>query len=175
MATRSDDVRGTKWFGHGGSIHAVESTPSRNVVEPLSGHAAPNSTILQVQKPLVSSVTTTIILQDPWELYEAQARVFLERNIILARHRNRKFELVNVQRLMMEPAVAQSLVEIISRCSHHSFPRLHGFLEHENYYFLVWEPANFTLNEVLASECYITEAELAQIVWPVRTGPCGFL
>lgn len=145
------------------------------MVELLSGHAAPNSTILQDQKPLVSSVTTKVILQDPWEFYKAQARVFLEQNIILAQHQNRKSELVNVQQLMMEPAVAQSLVEIISRCSHQSFPRLHDFLEHGNYYFLVWEPADFTLNEVLASECYITEAELAQIVWPVRTGPCGFL
>lgn len=98
----------------------------------------------------------------------------LERNIILARHRNRKFELLNVQRLMMEPAVAQSLVEIISRCSHHSLFAWIS-LEHENCYFLVWEPADFTLNEVLASECYTAEAELAQIVWPVRTGLCGFL
>lgn len=30
----------------------------------------------------------------------------------------------------------------------------------------MWEPTEFSLNEVLASTCRITENELAQIVWP---------
>lgn len=166
MTTGRDDVRGTKWFGHENSTDTTESTPDRNVAR-LFGHTLPKSTILANQKPTLSSRATKITLQDPWECYEARARIFLERNIILARRRDRKFELVNVQRLTVGPGVAQSLVEVISRCPHQSFLRLHGFLEHGNCYFLVWEPAEFTLNEVLASECYITEAELAQIVWPV--------
>ena len=165
MTTERDDVRRTKWFGGDVSIDATQSAHDRDVAELSSSHAVPDSTLLQKLKPKASSVATKIILQDPWELYEARARIF--RNVILARHRKNKLELVNVQRLTTEPAVAQSLVETINRCSHHSFPRLHNFLEHENRYFLVWEPAEFTLNEVLASTCYITEAELAQIVWPV--------
>ena len=168
MSTGRDDVRGTKWFGHENSTDTTESTPDRNLAR-LFGHTLPNSTILANQKPRLSSCATKITLQDPWELYEARARIFLDRNIILARLRDRRFELVNIQRLTVEPAVAQSLVEVISRCPHRSFLRLHGFLKHGDCYFLVWEPAEFTLNEVLASECYITEAELAQIAWPVRT------
>lgn len=163
--TERDDVRRTKWFGGDASIDATQSAHDQGVAELSSSHAVPDSTLLQKRKPKASSVATKIILQDPWELYEARARIF--RNVILARHRKRKLELVNVQRLTTEPVVAQSLVETIGRCSHHSFPCLHDFLQHENRYFLVWEPAEFTLNEVLASTCYITEAELAQIVWPV--------
>ena len=166
MSTGRDDVRGTKWFGHENSTDTTESTPDRNLAR-LFGHTLPNSTILANQKPRLSSCATKITLQDPWELYEARARIFLDRNIILARLRDRRFELVNIQRLTVEPAVAQSLVKVISRCPHHSFLHLHGFLEHGKCYFLVWEPAEFTLNEVLASECYITEAELAHIAWPV--------
>ena len=167
MTTERDDARRTKWFGGDASIDTTESAHDRDVAELPSSHAIPDSTLLQKRKPMASSVATKIILQDPWELYEARAKIFLERNVILARHRKRKLELVNVQQITTEPAVAQSLVETINRCSHHSFPRLHDFLQHENRYFLVWEPAEFTLNEVLASTCYITEAELAQIVWPV--------
>jgi hypothetical protein len=34
----------------------------------------------------------------------------------------------------------------------------------------MWEPTEFSLSEVLASTCRITEKELAQIIWPVRAG-----
>ena len=166
MTTERNDVRRTKWFGGDVFVDTTQSAHNQDVEELSSSHAVPDSTLLQKLKPMVSSVAMKNILQDPWELYEARARIF-ERNVILARHRKRKLELVNIQRLTMEPVVARSLVETIDRCSHHSFPRLHDFLQHENRYFLVWESAEFTLNEVLASRCYITEAELAQIIWPV--------
>lgn len=166
MTTKRNDVRRTtKWFGGDASIDATKHAWSRRggaVVQPRR----PGFHVIAETKTYGILSRYEIILQDPWALYEARARIF-ERNVILARHRKRKLELVNVQRLTTEPAVAQSLVETINRCSHHSFPRLYDFLQHENRYFLVWEPAEFTLNEALVSECYITEAELAQIVWPV--------
>jgi hypothetical protein len=112
------------------------------------------------------------MLQDPWEIYEPCAGIFYGRPLILARHRKYKKEFVHVQVCAVERPTIETMVQTIDQHTHRSFPRLLNVLQHGKRYFLVWEPTEFSLNEVLASTCRITENELAQIVWPVRAGSC---
>jgi hypothetical protein len=173
MVLKGADVRGTRWFGEHKPIYAQHQHQSPCAVPALrTSHASPETTLSQELEAEKSSITAQAPNHDPWQIYEARASIFLGRNVVVARHRRNHSELVHVQWLAMEPAAAHSLVQTITRCSHHSFPRLLGFLQRENRSFLVWEPAEFSLNEVLASQCYILEAELAQMIWPVRANPC---
>lgn len=85
----------------------------------------------------------------------------------LAQDCGNKAELAHIQELGLTLDQAQSLVRMIGKCSHRSFPALQRFLQHDGRYFLVWELTELSLNKVFASKCPITESELAQIVWPV--------
>jgi hypothetical protein len=62
------------------------------------------------------------------------------------------------------------MVQVIDQHAHRSFLRLLNVLQDGKRYLLMWEPTEFSLSEVLASMCRITEKELAQIIWPVRAG-----
>lgn len=88
----------------------------------------------------------------------------------LAQDCGNKAELAHIQELGLTLDQAQSLVRMIGKCSHRSFPALQRFLQHDGRYFLVWELTELSLNKVFASKCPITESELAQIVWPVLKG-----
>ena len=105
--------------------------------------------------------------QDPWTLYEGRIRLFHGCEVTLARSRTCKSQFVGIQLLAMEATAARMLVRTIEQYRHRSFPRLIDFLNHESQFYLVWEPVELSLSEVLASECDITENEIAELVWPV--------
>ena len=105
--------------------------------------------------------------QDPWSLYEGRIRLFHGCEVTLARSRTCKSQFVGIQLLAMEATAARMLVRTVGQYRHRSFPRLIDFLNHENQFYLVWEPIELSLSEVLASECDITENEIAELVWPV--------
>lgn len=84
------------------------------------------------------------------------------------RRRWNKMELVNIQELSMEPPQLESLVQTVNQYSGRNFLRLLDIYRQGNRCFLVWEPVELSLNEVLASRCAITETGLAEIVWPVN-------
>ena len=166
MATERVNARGTQWFGESPTIHGQQ--PSRDGPGLLSTQVHPETGLSQKPNLAKSTVAVQITQQDPWQLYEPWGILFFDRNWIVARHRQSPSDLVNIQVLTMESSVAHSLVQTINQCSHRSFPHLLNVLQLENRYYLVWEPVEFSLSEVLASECHITEAELAQLIWPVR-------
>jgi hypothetical protein len=56
------------------------------------------------------------------------------------------------------------MVQVIDQHAHHSFLQLLNALQDGKRYFLMWEPTEFSLSEVLASTCRITEKEPAQII-----------
>ena len=59
------------------------------------------------------------------------------------------------------------MVEAMNQVSHPSFPTLLECYHHGDDAILVWEPAELSVNEILASRCPITESEIAAIVRPV--------
>lgn len=110
--------------------------------------------------------------QDPWVIYDkvfgSEIRIFQGRDVMLARRRSNKMELVNIQELSMEPPQLESLVQTVNQYSGRNFLRLLDIYQQGNRCFLVWEPVELSLNEVLASRCAVTETGLAEIVWPVN-------
>lgn len=116
--------------------------------------------------------------QDPWAVYdkvfERAIRIFQGRDVVLARRRSNKIEMANIQELSIEPSQLEPLVRTIQQYSSRSFLRLLDTYQQGNLSFLVWEPVELSLNEVLASRCAITEKGLAEIVWPVNLSGSSF-
>jgi hypothetical protein len=61
----------------------------------------------------------------------------------------------------------ESVHDTICRLSHPSFLRLLCCYHYEGQAFLVWEPVELSLAQVIGSKYAIREAELVSIVWPV--------
>lgn len=113
------------------------------------------------------------INEDPWRTHEAIMQIFLSREVILARRRENNAELVNVEKLQRTSTTIKPMLDFMSRISHPSFPSLKECFLHENHAFLVWEPLELSVSQILALKCPVTESELAAIVWPVRAGLVG--
>lgn len=173
MDTGNDVRRRTLWFGKEESSNPITDTSGPVSYVPPSQLAA--SSTIQGKHPGPSqrnnhshlSTFHQAVDQDPWTVYEARADVCYCRNVTLARHRKHKLEIVHIQHLPMELSSAQALVRTIDQFSHQSFPRLLGFYHHFGSCFLVWEPVELSINEVLASRWRIEKVDLAQIVWLV--------
>ena len=113
------------------------------------------------------------INENPWRTHEAIMQIFLSREVILARRRENNAELVNVEKLQQTSTTIKPMLDFMSRISHPSFPRLKECFLHENHAFLVWEPLELSVSQILALKCPVTESELAAIVWPVGAGCVG--
>ncbi|KAL4891315.1 hypothetical protein BDV59DRAFT_194492 [Aspergillus ambiguus] len=176
MPAAKRDVRGTVWFGkerlpvaaaqRAPPLHASDHTPSqqsygRRVLRPKS---PPQRQSIQ------NLVRREILEQDPWEIYEPCAGIFYGRPMVLARDRRSKMELVHIQMQTVERSTIEIRARTIDELAHRSFLQLLNVLQHGKRYFLVWEPFEFSLHELLASKCRITESELAQIMWPILKG-----
>jgi hypothetical protein len=86
--------------------------------------------------------------------------------VILARHRVAKSRLVAVQ--LVQDHDPTTTVAQIRRNGHRSFPELLDHIADGTQQFLVWEPWEASLADVLASDCDVTDREIAEIIWPVR-------
>ncbi|GIJ92777.1 hypothetical protein Asppvi_002055 [Aspergillus pseudoviridinutans] len=174
-ATRKD-VRGTVWFGK--ARLPVALTENAPVLDPSDRTRADQPSNRSLSSPKVSTqrqsthhpVLREIVLQDPWEMYEPCASIFYGRPMILARHRTCKMDFIHVQVCTVERSTIEVMIQAIDQHAHRSFPRLLNVLQHGKHYYFMWEPIEFSLNEVIASTCQITEKELAQIIWPVLKG-----
>ena len=93
--------------------------------------------------------------------------IYQGRPIVLARHRSDKAKLVNIQRLEQTSAT-KTVADTINHLSHRSFPRLLECYQQGDRAFLVWEPVELSVSQVLASRCSITESELVAIISAVR-------
>ncbi|KAJ5291415.1 hypothetical protein N7478_000746 [Penicillium angulare] len=105
---------------------------------------------------------------DPWDAFEKGIEIFPGRHVYLARDHGNKARLVHIQHLA--EGVAGCLLENINRHSHRSFLRLLHCYQYGSSSFLVWEPVELSLSQVLGSKCSIREAEMVSIIWPILTG-----
>lgn len=148
------------------------SIPTSQTPLPSSDDGRANST---ATSPLSLRAARSKIREetrDPWDEYEPIVKIFLGRSVCLAVHRGRKTKLVNIQQLKQQPSSVGPMLDAVNRISHHSFPSLLACYYHNDHAFLVWEPAELSVSQILASKCSITESEIAAIVWPVGRRCC---
>ncbi|KAH2361471.1 hypothetical protein KXV98_007027, partial [Aspergillus fumigatus] len=108
--------------------------------------------------------------KDPWSEYEPRARIFRGRQVTLAHHRMNRQDIVNVQCLRMDRSKVPYLLETVDQLSHDSFPRLLGSYYKENQLFLVWEPLELSVEDIISAKWPTNQAELARIVGSVLEG-----
>ena len=123
---------------------------------------SPTRTENRHQQPKVRQVTG-----DPWLTYDGVMEIYQGRPIVLARHRSDKAKLVNIQQLEQTSAT-KTVADTINHLSHRSFPRLLECYQQGRHAFLVWEPVELSVSQILASRCSITESELVAIISAVR-------
>ena len=87
---------------------------------------------------------------DPWLTYEGIIEIYQGRLIVLARYQSNKAELVNIQQLKQTSAT-KTVADTINHLSHHGFPRLLEYYQQGDYTFLVWEPVELSVSQILAS------------------------
>uniref|UniRef100_A0A093W0Z0 Serine/threonine-protein kinase SSN3 n=1 Tax=Talaromyces marneffei PM1 TaxID=1077442 RepID=A0A093W0Z0_TALMA len=124
------------------------------------------SLISTIHHEIYTSIGTSVT--DPWELYEPRARVNGGFEVILARHRITKSRLVAIQPL--RDIDSTTAVTQIRRNSHRSFPELLDHMADSPQQYLVWEPWEASLADMLASNCDVTDHEIVEIIWPVLSG-----
>ncbi|KAH8430242.1 uncharacterized protein LDX57_007911 [Aspergillus melleus] len=107
---------------------------------------------------------------NPWQTYKPCARIVYGEHMVLAQHRQRKAEFVHIQDGGTERPIVGAWVQTLDQNAHRSFRRLVDVMQHHQRYFLIWEPIEFSVSEVLASTCEISESEIGQIIRPVLEG-----
>lgn len=142
-----------------------ESSPPRsNTVSADLEHAHPDPAQLESQ---ASTRKIPQLIENPWQTYEAFIEITHARPVFLARRRTNKTELVHIQSRARQSSSIDPLLGTICQLSHTSFPALRACYHHGTRVFLVWEPVELSLSQILASKCLITESEIAAIVRPV--------
>lgn len=104
---------------------------------------------------------------NPWQTYKPCARIVYGECMVLAQHRQRKAEFVHIQDGGTDRPIVGAWVQTLDQNAHRSFRRLVDVMQHHQRYFLIWEPIEFSVSEVLASTCEISESEIVQIIRPV--------
>lgn len=126
-----------------------------------------------VMKPDIRthSFNLPVFHEDPWADYEKGIEIFPKRHTSLCQHRRDREDLVHIQQLKAG-AATESLLNTISRYSHPSFLHLLCCYHYDQSTFLVWEPVELSLAQVIGSKYSVREAELTSIVWPVSYEDC---
>jgi hypothetical protein len=113
-------------------------------------------------QPLISQA-----VEDPWRTWEPVIEIVYTRPVWQARRRDQKAELAHVQQLEQSLSTESALLGSVGEVLHPSFPVLKSCYIHEGRKFLVWEPVELSISQILASKCLISESEIAAIVRPV--------
>ncbi|KAJ5626383.1 hypothetical protein N7510_002692 [Penicillium lagena] len=129
--------------------------PTSNVVN--LQHKRPDSPIRQLSK-------------DPWNTFEAIGEIFQDRSLLLARHKCERERLVHIQKLEHGSCSAPTQLDLMNQISHSSFLALQGCYLHAGTTFLIWEPVEVSVGQILASRCMITGSEIIEIVRSVLEG-----
>ncbi|KAH8430115.1 uncharacterized protein LDX57_007797 [Aspergillus melleus] len=108
--------------------------------------------------------------QDPWTVYKQRAVVFCGRYVALAHHREHQSKIVHIERLSIDRPGTRYLIQTVERLSHESFLKLLEAYYYENRLFLVWEPVELSVREILDARAPINEPQLAQIILPILQG-----
>ncbi|KAG2026553.1 hypothetical protein GB937_001334 [Aspergillus fischeri] len=114
------------------------------------------------KRPPVRDIT----FQSPLEIYIPRALIRAGHVVFLATRRDSPAEIVHIQQVETELALAKRGAQKLDLLAHHNFLRLLDVLHYRSTYYLIWEPAEFALDRVLLSRRYIHEDELGQIIRP---------
>ncbi|KAH8430081.1 uncharacterized protein LDX57_007751 [Aspergillus melleus] len=171
MSSRRREVAGrTMWF-EGEESPPVQTPEVRTNVHPdtvlagLSNHFGSKTSSYEP-----TYTPREIPTNNPWQTYKPCARTVYGEHMVLAQHRQRKAEFVHIQDDGTERPIVSSWVQALDQNAHRSFRRLVDVMQHHQRYFLIWEPIEFSVSEVLASTCEISESEIVQIIRPVLEG-----
>ncbi|KAF9890694.1 hypothetical protein FE257_005560 [Aspergillus nanangensis] len=129
---------------HGPSGTPLAARSKNSELESLSSQPSPTLREIPIENPL--------------RTYEPSATVFYTKPMILARSQFCGTEIVHIEDVGADRSTIDSYIQKIDQNIHRSFRRL------------VNESIEFSVREVLASTCIITESELAQIISPVLEG-----
>ncbi|KAI2862984.1 hypothetical protein CBS13152_11292 [Aspergillus niger] len=108
--------------------------------------------------------------QDPWDVYVPRARIRRGQRITLGQHRQHKREIVNIQCLSVDRSQIKGLLETISQLSDPIFPRLLESYYDMNQLYLVWEPIDITVDNILTAPWPVNETELACVLCSTLDG-----
>lgn len=97
-------------------------------------------------------------------MYIPRARIRHGQQIILAQHRQHKREIVNIQCHSVDQSRIKDLLETISQLSHPIFPRLLESYYDVNHLYLVWDPIEIKVDNILTARWPANETELACIL-----------
>ncbi|KAI2858512.1 hypothetical protein CBS147323_11126 [Aspergillus niger] len=139
---------------------------------PTGRETGRDATRRQVERSLNHLALSTLNCceQDPWDVYVPRARVHRGQQITLAQHRQHKREIVNIQCLSVDRSQIKGLLETISQLSNPIFPRLLDSYYDMNQLYLVWEPIDITVDNILTAPWPINETELACVVCSTLDG-----
>ncbi|KAJ5460932.1 uncharacterized protein N7458_002484 [Penicillium daleae] len=164
--------RTTVWLDDKPNWFKIDTQPRVSQTPDQQMNSGPESVTIPAAGPTIR-VSPLKILQtteDLWQTYEPVVEIFLGRSVCLAHRRTKKAELVNIERLKQQSSSVVTMVESMTQVSHPSFPSLLDCYHHGDDAFLVWEPVELSVNQILASRCPITESDIAAIVRPVLDG-----
>ena len=134
---------------------AVAATPS----------IPPNTAKIETQGQLSKAET---VYEDPWNTFEPIAELFLDRSLLLARHKRDKGKLVHIQKPEPKAFSNTEFQRMLDQISHSSFRSLLGRYHHGDCVFLVWEHVEVSVGQIVASRLMITASEIIAIAKPVR-------
>lgn len=140
---------------------------------PLSDHqssvatADRDQTSAPVQRKTQVQPLKSQVVENPWRTWEPVIEIVYTRPVWQARRRDQKAELAHVQQLEQSLSAKSALLGSVGEVLHPSFPVLKSCYIHEGHTFLVWEPVELSISQILASKCLISESEIAAIVRPV--------
>ena len=111
-----------------------------------------------------------ILDQDPEDHFDSIAEITFDRPLCIARHKQAKGELVHIQKSESEAVTRNVLKEFNDRIPHGSFRHLLGGYRHGGMTFLLWEPVELSVEQIIAAQGIIKATEIIAIARPVRGG-----
>ncbi|KAJ5555890.1 hypothetical protein N7513_003532 [Penicillium frequentans] len=161
----------TIWVSEAPSLQAgsescttVSETSAVDRVFPKSFRTKEKTAALDTEKYRSSSGA---VHEDPWSILEPIAYIKLDHPYVLARYKEDKGRLVQVQELELQAFSDLGLQRTLNRISHSSFRSLLGRYHHGDSVFLAWEHVEVSIIQILATKFVITASEIIAIVKPV--------
>jgi hypothetical protein len=106
--------------------------------------------------------------RSPWEVYEDRYILELGSSVTVVGKKPRSTRQVFVVKSISGPN-AEGDLYLIRLLRHENFPLVYEVFAYENSFHIVYERMKISLDDIVASPAYPDEAELASIVWQVRT------
>ncbi|KAJ5100851.1 hypothetical protein N7456_007031 [Penicillium angulare] len=108
--------------------------------------------------------------QDPGDYFDSIAEIIFDRPLCIARQKQAKGELVHIQKLECATLARNILKDFNDQTTHRSFRQLLGGYRHGGMAFLLWEPVEVSVEQIMAAQGIIKATEVIAIAKPVLEG-----